>query len=206
MSYDGLVSRHLNRRFSRPMARWLARTGLTPNQVSFLSFLIGFSSLPAYALGGNVLGGLLAQLSSVVDGVDGEIARLKAMESSFGAFFDAILDRYADAAIVLGMILWAQRYEARPEAWFFGFLALSGSLLVSYSRARAEASTTVEFRSGIPSLFSRDVRLLMVMIGSLVGQVCLTLALLAVFTNLIVLHRLLYVWRCLEGPNNSKDP
>lgn len=190
--HDGLVSRHLNRRISRPITRFLAPTGMTPNQVSFISFLIALLAAVAFALGSNLLGGLLAQLSSIVDGVDGELARLKGLASPFGAFYDAVLDRYADAAIVLGMILWALRFENWPGTWPLGMLALLGSLMISYSRARSEASTGVRFDRGLVSFSSRDVRLLIVMLGSLVGQVYWTLALLAALTNVVVVYRVLF--------------
>lgn len=191
--YDGLVSRHLNRKISRPMTRLLAPTAITPNQVTFISFLIALLASVAFVLGSNVLGGLLAQFSSIVDGVDGEIARLKGLASPFGAFYDAVLDRYADAAIVLGMILWALRFESWPGTWSLGLLALLGSLMISYSRARSEASTGVRFDHGLVSFLSRDIRLFIVMLGSLVGQVYWTLVLLAVLTNVVVVYRVLFV-------------
>jgi phosphatidylglycerophosphate synthase len=190
--YDGLVSRHLNRKISRPITRLLAPTGITPNQVTFISFLIALLASVAFALGSNVLGGLLAQFSSIVDGVDGEIARLKGLASPFGAFYDAVLDRYADAAIILGMILWAVRFESWPGTWPLGLLALLGSLMISYSRARSEASTGLRFDYGLASFSSRDIRLFIVMLGSLMGQVYWTLVLLAVLTNVVVVYRVLF--------------
>jgi len=136
---------------------------------------------------------LLAQFSSIVDGVDGEIARLKGLASPFGAFYDAVLDRYADAAIILGMTLWALRFESWPGTWPLGLLALLGSLMISYSAAHSEASTGVRFDRGLASLFGRDIRLFVVMLGSLVGQVYWTLAFLAVLTNVVVVYRVLFV-------------
>jgi len=191
--YDGLVSRHLNRKISRHITRLLAPTGITPNQVTFIGFLIALLASAAFALGSNVLGGLLAQFSSIVDGVDGEIARLKGLASPFGAFCDAVLDRYADAAITLGMILWALRFESWPGTWPLGLLALLGSLMISYSSARSEASTGLRFDHGLSSFPSRDIRLFIVMLGSLVGQVYWTLMLLAVLTNVVVTYRVLFV-------------
>jgi phosphatidylglycerophosphate synthase len=191
--YDGLVSRHLNRKISRPITRLLTPTGITPNQVTFISFFIALLASTAFALGSNVLGGLLAQFSSVVDGVDGEIARLKGLASPFGAFYDAVLDRYADAAIILGMIFWALRFESWSGTWPLGLLALLGSLMISYSAARSEASAGVRFDHGLASFSSRDIRLFIVMLGSLVGQVYWTLVLLAVLTNVVVTYRVLFV-------------
>ena len=84
---------------------------------------------------------MLAQVASVVDGVDGDLARLKRATSAFGAFFDAVLDRYADAGIIAGMAVWAWRHESYPATGLVGLLALLGALMISYSAARAEAST-----------------------------------------------------------------
>ncbi len=196
--YDGLVSRYLNRKISRPITRLLAPTGVTPNQVTSVSFLIALLAAVAFAWGSNILGGFLAQCSSIVDGVDGEIARLKGLTSPFGAFYDAVLDRYADAAIILGMILWAVRFERWPGTWLVGLLALLGSLMVSYSAARAEASTGTRFDHGVVAFPSRDIRLFFVMLGSLAGQVYWTLVLLAGLTHVVVLYRVLLLRRELH--------
>lgn len=195
MSDDGLISRHLNRRLSRPLARLLARTAVTPNQVSVVSFLVGLAALPAYALGWNLAGGLLAQAFSVLDGVDGDLARLKGMATPFGAFFDAVLDRYGDAAIILGMTMWAQAHETYPFPWLIGFLALMGCLMIPYTRARAEASTPVRFKEGFAALFTHDMRLFLIMLGSLIGQVYATLLILALGSNAIAMYRLRVVHR-----------
>jgi len=79
------------------------RTKITSNLVTLLSFVVGLSSGALFWFHSYLLAGLTAQLASIIDGVDGKIARLKLMETKFGAYFDAILDRYADAFIILGM-------------------------------------------------------------------------------------------------------
>lgn len=191
--YDGLISRHLNRKISCLITGFLVSTEITPNHITFISFSIALLSSAAFTVGFNVVGGLLAQLSSIVDGVDGEIARLKGLASPFGAFYDAVLDRYADAAIILGMTVWALRFDSRAGTWLFGLLALLGSLMISYSAARAEASTGIRFDQGFSSFSSRDIRLFIVMLGSLTGQVYWTLMLLAVLTNVVVIYRILFL-------------
>lgn len=72
---EGLVSRYLNRRFSRPLARLLTRTPATPNQVSLASFAIAMGAMALFLTGHNIWGGVAAQASSVVDGADGDLAR-----------------------------------------------------------------------------------------------------------------------------------
>ena len=189
---EGLVSKHLNRRVSRPLARMLARSPVTPNQVSVVSFAVSLGSLALFMSGHNVWAGLAAQASSIVDGVDGDLARLKNMSTRFGGFFDAVLDRYADVAILAGLAYWSVKFEASvsPElAWALGLLAISGSLIVSYTRTRAEASFGVTFSGVAVFLGSRDLRLLVVMMGALVGQALATLAVVALLSNGVVAYR-----------------
>ena len=189
---EGWVSAYLNRRFSRPLAKLFARTPVTPNQMSFLSFIAAIGSLSLFVTGHNVWAGLVAQASSVLDGVDGDLARIKNMKSSFGGFFDAILDRYSDFAILGGLTFWSLQFEARFENMFVvaaGLAATVGSFMISYSRAKAETNFGKPFSGLMGSLASRDARLLIVMIGSIVGHGTLTLVFLGAITNLVVIWR-----------------
>ena len=188
--YDGVVSRHLNRRLSRPIARLLSHTPATPNQVSVLSLAIAGGAFAAFVSGLPILGGLLAQLCSIVDGVDGDLARLTGSSSRFGGFLDAVIDRYADALILLGVSGWAASGDTPTLAWTAGFAALAGSFAVTYTRARIDESQRTLFDRGLASLASRDVRLLLIMIGSIAGLGVATLLVLAVLTNAVVVVRL----------------
>ena len=197
--YDGFVSRHLNRRISRPLARLLSHTPVTPNQVSIASLGIALASFLSFVYGSHIAAALLAQASSIVDGIDGDLARLKGMTSAFGGFMDAILDRYADSLIILGLTMWAAGDDYRPEVWLTGFWALAGTFVVTYSRARIENAPRNLFDRGVMSAASRDVRLLVIMIGALAGQGLATLVVLALLTNSVVLLRLFVARRVLEG-------
>ena len=196
--YDGFVSRHLNRRASRPLARLLVRTPVTPNQVSVVSLAVALSACGAFVLEQPIFGGLLAQFSSVVDGVDGDLARLKKMTSAFGAFMDSVLDRYADTLIILGLTIWAVGDESNQRVWVVGFWAMAGSFAVTYTRARIEGAPRDLFDRGITSAASRDVRLFVVMIGALVGQGFSTLIVLAALSNSVVLLRMMQARRALR--------
>ena len=143
-----------------------------------------------FAAGSPIWAGLLAQACSIVDGVDGDLARFKNMASRFGGFLDAVLDRYTDALILLGLTIWAASGVENQLPWAAGFAALSGSFAVTYTRARIEESRRTMFDRGLSSLASRDVRLLVVMIGALAGQGTATLLALAALTNVVVLVRL----------------
>ncbi len=201
--YDGYISRYLNRRVSDPLARLLVRTPATPNQVSLAAFGIAVGSLVSFIFGLNIIGGLLAQLSSVVDGADGSLARLKGMSSAFGGFLDAILDRYADILIVLGLTLWSAGNETYPGIWLAGFLAATGSISISYTRARVGDYHRRRFDTGLQSLASRDIRLFLIMIGAVIGQAYFCLITIAALTNLVVLYRVLAARRFLGSAGNG---
>ncbi len=198
--YDGLVSRHLNRRFSRPVAQLLTHTPVTPNQVSAASLAIAFGSFLSFAYGINIAGGILAQVSSVVDGVDGDLARRKNAASAFGGFLDAVLDRYADALVLLGVIIWTASDRSGDTVWVIGFWALVGTVVISYTRARVEGGSQGRFDRGVTSLATRDVRLLIVMVGSIVGQGLATLIVITALTHSVVVLRLLHARRSLREP------
>lgn len=193
--YDGYVSRFVNRRVSEPLARGLAGTKITPNQVTWAAFGLAFLSFLSFVLGQNIIGGLLAQLSSIIDGVDGGLARLKGMTSEFGGFLDAVLDRYADVLILLGLTIWSFSNESYPGIWLVGFLAATGSISISYTRARIAPEYKNLFDRGLQSLASRDVRLFLIMLGAVAGQAYYCLIVIAALTNLIVFYRLLLVFR-----------
>ena len=197
-TYDGYVSRYINRRISDPIAKLLARTRITPNQISWVAFGLAVLSFFSFIYNWNIAAGLLAQLSSIIDGVDGSLARLKGMSSAFGGFLDSLLDRYADILIMLGLTIWSASNEVYPYAWLAGFLSITGTLGVSYSRARVSAELQHHFDRGFLSLASRDIRLFVVMIGAIVGQGYLCLIVIAMLTHLIIISRLIFTYRHLR--------
>lgn len=195
--YDGYISKYVNRRLSEPMARLFAKTRITPNQMSWVAFGIAVLSFISFILGQNIIGGLLVQLSSIVDGVDGGIARLKGMTSTFGGFLDSMLDRYADILIVLGLTLWSVSHEVYPGIWLAGFLAIAGTMGISYSRASIGANHRHLFDRGFQSLASRDIRLFLIMVGAVTGQAYFCLVTIAGLTYSVLLYRLFYAYKHL---------
>ena len=193
--YNGWVSRHINRKMSEPVARLLAKTKVTPNQMTLAAFGIALMSFFSFIYGHNIIAGLLVQLSSVVDGIDGSLARLKGMTSEFGGFLDSILDRYADILIVMGLTLWSLSHETYPGIWIAGFLAIAGIICTSYTRARISPNHRHFFDKGLKSLASRDIRLFLIMLGAVIGQAYFCLIVIAALTNLVVFYRLIYIYR-----------
>ena len=177
-------------------ARIAHNIGFTPNYVSVVGILFAGLSGLAYLywnthLALTVLAPIFLLISGFCDALDGAIARIYAETSTFGGFFDSLLDRYADGFILCGIILGGL---CDP---FWGFLALMGSLLVSYARARAETRGISMESIGFAE---RPERLLLLVIASFLNIVWLEalnlgVAVLAVLANLTVLQRVVYFHR-----------
>jgi len=204
--YDGYISKYINRKMSEPMARLLAKTQVTPNQMTWAAFGIALLSFVIFILGYNLIAGLLVQLSSIVDGIDGSLARLKGMTSEFGGFLDSVLDRYADILIVLGLTLWSLSHETYSGIWLAGLLAITGIICISYTRARISPNHRHLFDKGFKSLASRDIRLFLIMLGAVIGQAYFCLIVIAVLTNVVVFYRLIYMYRYLGQEGNQSKP
>ena len=204
--YDGYISKYINRKMSEPMTRLLAKTKVTPNQMTWAAFGVALLSLISFILGYNIVAGLLVQLSSIVDGIDGSLARLKGMTSEFGGFLDSVLDRYADILIVLGLTLWSLSHEVYSGIWLVGLLAITGTICISYTRARISPNHRHLFDEGFKALASRDVRLFLIMLGAVIGQAYFCLIVIAVLTNVVVFYRLIYIYRYLGQKVNQSKP
>lgn len=141
-----------------PMARALIRSGVNPNTITTFGTLIVIGSGIAFGLGEIRLGGALLLLSGVFDILDGEVARQGGKTTTFGAFYDSTLDRVGEGAVFTGLIFYflvgPLPGEFKLRAAGVGLLALVASLLVSYTRARAEA-LGVECKVGIAARAER---------------------------------------------------
>lgn len=146
---------------------------ITPNQVSITSFIISVLSAIGFAIGLPAISGVIAQVSSIVDGVDGELARAKKVESKFGSFLDSMLDRFADVLIVASASLSSSKYFLEPLSSAVPNLAISGALLVSYLHLRGQYDLGIHPVTLRPSLSiaSRDVRIFLIMVGGVLEQV-----------------------------------
>ncbi len=174
-------------------AAMLHNLGLSPNQVSIFGIILAVLSALTYwqwklhpiLL---ILAPLLMLASGLLDALDGALARLYGEATNFGGFFDSLLDRYADAVIICGIILGG----LTDVTW--GLAALIGSLLVSYARARAEAAGVKMESVG---LAERAERLVLLALASFLSFVWLEalgwgVLVLAILTNLTVIQRAIY--------------
>ena len=175
------------------------KIGLTPNKVSIIGFILALSAVGAYAMSLSyrwllLLATVLLLASGFCDTLDGIIARAFQQVTVFGGFFDSVLDRYADAAVYAAIII----AGLCNQVW--GLAALAGSILVSYSRARAEAAGIKMESIG---LAERAERMLILAAVSIIAFFWLPalgygIALLAVLSNFTVVQRAFHVYKELR--------
>jgi CDP-diacylglycerol--glycerol-3-phosphate 3-phosphatidyltransferase len=179
-----------------------ARLGVSPNTLTVIGLLLSFVAAVVLALGLLFVGGLLVLFAGIFDMFDGAMARILHRSTTFGAFFDSTLDRYSESIILLGLLVYAlQRPALHAMLWPFAFeqfwmiififLAAVGSLMVSYTKARAEG-LGFECKTG---LLARPERVVILTVGLLTGTSIWALAVLAVLSNLTAIERMVYVWR-----------
>ncbi len=196
-AHDGPVSRWLNRPLSIRLSRRLADTPVTPNQISLFSFALSLVAAGLLALGDALtlaVGGVLAQAASVIDGSDGEIARLKYLQSDYGGWLDAVLDRYADAFLLFGLTWHGWRQSGWDGALLLGFLAIIGSFLLSYTADKYDGR--MRARGGARFRLGRDVRVFIVFLAAVTQLVLPALALIAAVMNAETLRR---IWVCRDA-------
>jgi len=204
-SGDGIVSKIINRKVSIFISKYLVKTGLTPNQISILNLMIGISSALLFAKGSFpwiFIGGVLAQITSITDGCDGEIARLKFLSSKFGAWLDDVFDRYIDMLIVIGMAYGYWVISQNSLVWPITAFAVMGLALLSYLPAKHRDITNRKFVwYGLK--FKRPGRLLLIMFAGITGLIFPTLILIALISNFISVSRIIVTAR--KNQNLAKN-
>lgn len=170
------------------IVRPLARAGISPNILTVVGFLAMVGVAWVLSQGYERLAGLLIIAVGLFDALDGALARSTGKSTTFGAFFDSTLDRFAEIALYLGLLY---LYRGDTLATVLIYLTITGSLMVSYTRARAEG-LGVECKVG---LFTRLERLAVLVLGLLLHRTLLALVVLAVLSNLTALQRMWHVWR-----------
>jgi CDP-diacylglycerol--glycerol-3-phosphate 3-phosphatidyltransferase len=182
------------RAFSQPIARVLAKTGISPTALTWTGFLIALGGGALIALGYPFIAGVAVLVGAAFDMLDGALARLTNRVTRFGAVLDSTLDRLGEVAVLLGILV-AYAQSGSVAGILLTGLALPGSLLVSYLRARAEA-ISLDCKVG---LFTRTERVVIVSLGLLFSRVdyalIAALAIIVFFSFLTVVQRLLYIWQ-----------
>ena len=191
---DGIVSRLINRKVSMWISERVVEK-VTPMQATLFTFAVGvFSAL--VALFSPALGSVLYQISSMVDGVDGEIARASLRTTKFGGWIDSVLDRFVDFSFLSALALWL-----KPDQSFLPwvFLALFGTLMVSYTTERFKGAYFEDAYEVIKPLRflpgKRDERVFLIMVFCLLGWIKALFVILALLTNVRVILTLYLVWK-----------
>ena len=191
-----MVSSKLKKQFEVIVAagvKPLADVGVTPNMVTLLGLLVSFASAYFYYRWDSspislIFAGVLVLLSGLLDAIDGVIARTTGKVTKFGGFFDSVSDRYADAFVLAGVTLGEL---CNPIA---GFAALIGSLMVSYTRSRAEAAGVAMAGVGLAERAERMIILAAVTFAAVYWLDALNygVILLAILSHLTVIQRTLH--------------
>ena len=186
----GQAGRYLHKR----VVRGLVATHLDPNILTFIGFSINVYAATLFAGGRFFHAALMVILAGVFDMSDGPVARITNRATPFGAFFDSVMDRYSDMVLYIGILV----YYARAGSALYIFLAavvMTGSLMTSYTRARAESLVS----SCQVGFLERAERIVLIIIGGLFNHMGAVLWVIAFFSNLIVLHRCLYTRQQIRG-------
>lgn len=170
---------------------YLAQTRLTPNAFTLIGLLLNIVVAAIIASGNLLLGGIMALVAGAFDMLDGAVARSTGQVTKFGGFFDSTLDRYSESIVYFGLLIYLMNTDAGTTAVVLLFAAIIGSLMVSYSRARAEA-VGIDAEVGI---FARPERIILLAILLMFDQPVIALWILAIVTNFTTMQRIFHVWR-----------
>ena len=184
------LTKYLYRPVSRSIATRLAPTRATPLQLTLVGAAVVLGGAVAWALDAYLLGVALVLVGQIIDCVDGDLARISGKTSAAGAFIDSVLDRWMDAALIIGL-----GWSRLDEAELAMACALTGALVTSYVRARAQ-SLGVDCPQGIGT---RDTRLLVLMIAAAVTRPIEGLWIVAAMGLTTALHRTLWTMRAMRA-------
>jgi CDP-diacylglycerol--glycerol-3-phosphate 3-phosphatidyltransferase len=167
----------------------LALSRVHPNVLTFIGLLINIWAAILFATNHFQRAGLVVIGAGLFDMVDGRVARETNRVTLFGGFFDSVLDRYSDLALLVGLLV----YYASINRFFYVVLTaivMTGTVLISYTRARAE-NTIPKCKVGF---LERPERVVLIIIGALANRMAPVLWVIAVLSNITVVSRMIYTW------------
>jgi CDP-diacylglycerol---glycerol-3-phosphate 3-phosphatidyltransferase len=168
----------------------LAATGINPNLLTFFGLVVNFGAAASFAVGNFRTGAMIIFFAGFLDMLDGQVARRQNRVTAFGAFYDSTLDRYADMALYMGLLVYYS-VSGRTPYVVLAAVATAGSVMVSYARARAE--------SLIPlckvGFMERPERLVLLIIGGMFNRMGPVLWVIAVISTITVIHRIVFTWQ-----------
>jgi CDP-diacylglycerol---glycerol-3-phosphate 3-phosphatidyltransferase len=189
MTYTGLIGKFFGAIIDR-IVRWLALSRIHPNVLTFIGLVINIGGAWLFAAGSFRWAGAVVTGAALFDMVDGRVARATKQVTRFGGFFDSVVDRYSDLALYMGLLV----YYASVNRFFYIVLTavvMTGSVMVSYTRARSE-NTIPKCKVGF---LERPERIVLIIIGALFLRMAAVLWVIAVLSNLTVIHRMMYTWQ-----------
>lgn len=172
------------------IARLISRTGVRPIALTVAGFVLNIGVAYLLAVNPGRLAGLLVLVFSPLDALDGALARFTDQVTLFGAFLDSTLDRFSESVLYFGLLFYYAQQGALQQV-LLTYVTIVGSLLVSYTRARAEG-LGIECKVG---LFARPERVVVLGAGLLLQQMPVALWVLAVGSTLTAVYRMWHVWR-----------
>lgn len=192
---DGIVSKNFNRKISGLITKlFLIKTPITPNVITFSTLILVIPTFFLLAKGVYpwiFLGGLLIQFISIIDGSDGEIARLKFLKTKWGAFFDTVIDRYVDIIIIFGMIYGYWLNTRNETILIMGFFVISSLILDIFTSREIRGVTREKIKWPILNV-KRDMRLLILSLGAITNQVFFTMIIMLLILNFKIIFRLVF--------------
>ena len=177
------------------LGRLLARLGLSANLLTVVGLLLNVGVAVVIALGQPGWGGALLLLASAFDMLDGAVARATGTTTRFGGFLDSTLDRYSEAVVFGGVLIYLLGTDDAEIGAVLVFVATVGALLISYARARAEAAG---FSASV-GLVARPERVILLALCLLIGRPLWALWVLAIATHVTATTRIVHVWRVAAG-------
>lgn len=174
----------------RLIVRGLALSKIHPNVLTFLGLVINVIAAIMLSRGWFFTAGLVIIGAGLFDMVDGRVARETNQVTRFGGFFDSVLDRYSDLALLMGLLVYYGNIN-RPFYVVLTALVMTGTVMVSYTRARAE-NTIPSCKVGF---MERPERVVLLIIGALFDRMAPVLWVIAVLSNITVLHRMIFTYQ-----------
>jgi CDP-L-myo-inositol myo-inositolphosphotransferase len=171
---DGIISRYINRKISNRISDFIIskKSEISPTSITIIVFFLSLTPLIFFLTNNPILAGTLIEVASILDGVDGEIARKTGKTSMKGAILDSILDRIVNITIYSGGMIYLYTHGTQPFSLIiWGSLALSGDLMVSYIHSKIREVTgkhPIE-QGRFPNIASRDIRLFILFIATVTG-------------------------------------
>ena len=184
----------LARFVSNPLARLLIALHMSPNAITLVGFCVAVGAAYLLADGRLLIGGLVMLAGAAMDMLDGAVARLSGRASTFGAFFDSVMDRLGESVVLFGLAVYYTRADDALGV-YLAFAALTASMMVSYLRARAEGLSV----PGDVGLLGRPERVVVLGAALLAGYAVYGLGVIAALASLTVLQRGWHVWRATRS-------